>query len=87
LLLDEPTASLDPQTERAVYDNIFAAFANACVVSSIHRLNLLDYFDEVLLLDHGRLIASGNVATLLAESAEFRLLMAAQQQKSGTTSA
>ena len=75
ILLDEPTASLDPETERAVYRNLFETFRDCCVVSSIHRLHLLDGFDEVLLMQDGALTAKGPVATLLAESAEFRNLM------------
>lgn len=80
LLLDEPTASLDPETERAVYANLFAAFADSCVVSSIHRLNLLDRFDEVLLLDHGVLLAAGSIDHLRENSPEFRALFTAQTQ-------
>ncbi len=81
LLLDEPTASLDPETERAVYANLFTAFADSCVVSSIHRLNLLDRFDEVLLLDQGILRAAGSVDYLREHSPEFRALLAAQQRE------
>lgn len=80
LLLDEPTASLDPETERAVYDNLFATFRNSCIVSSIHRLNLLDRFDEILLLQDGQLIAHGSALALSRTSAEFRALVAAQQR-------
>jgi len=83
LLLDEPTASLDPETERAVYDNLFAAFADSCVVSSIHRLNLLHRFDEVILLERGRLLAAGSVDALREHSPEFRALLAAQHQGNG----
>lgn len=78
LLLDEPTASLDPETESAVYANLFAAFSASCIVSSIHRLNLLDRFDEIFLLEHGRLIAQGKFSELLEDSPEFRTLLAAQ---------
>ena len=79
LLLDEPTASLDPETEQAVYANLFAAFKTSCVISSIHRLNLLDHFDEVLLMQGGVLIAHGKVDELKTTSAEFRALLAAQR--------
>jgi ABC-type multidrug transport system fused ATPase/permease subunit len=82
LLLDEPTASLDPETEGAVYDNLFAEFRGSCIVSSIHRLNLLDRFDEVLLLEHGKLLAAGSVEHLRETSAQFRALIAAQSQSS-----
>ena len=78
LLLDEPTASLDPETERAVYANLFSTFADSCIVSSIHRLNLLDRFDEIFFLEHGHLLASGSFAQLRAQSPEFRALLAAQ---------
>jgi ABC-type bacteriocin/lantibiotic exporter with double-glycine peptidase domain len=80
LLLDEPTASLDPETERKVYENLFAAFRDSCIVSSIHRLNLLDRFDEILLLQDGRLIAHGTARELAERSAEFRALLAAQHK-------
>jgi ABC-type multidrug transport system fused ATPase/permease subunit len=83
LLLDEPTASLDPHTESHVYDNLFSAFAEACVVSSIHRLNLLDRFDEVIVMHRGRVVAQGPAATLAATSPDFRQLLAAHHKESG----
>ncbi len=60
VLMDEPSANLDPATEARVYTNLFAAFADAAVISSIHRLSLLDRFDEVLVMEAGRLVAQGS---------------------------
>lgn len=79
VLLDEPTAGLDPRTEARVYASLFTAFADACVVSSIHRLNLLAHFDEVLLMQDGRLVAQGPPEAL-AGCAEFQLLLAAHRR-------
>jgi ATP-binding cassette, subfamily B, bacterial len=74
VLLDEPTASLDPATEARVYTNLFAMFKDACVISSVHRLHLLDNFDEVLVMQDGRLVAQGSVAELALTCREFQRL-------------
>jgi ATP-binding cassette, subfamily B, bacterial len=78
ILMDEPTASLDPATEARVYTNLFAAFAGACVVSSIHRLTLLGRFDEVLVMRDGRLVAQGTPDELALTCSEFQRLTALQ---------
>jgi ABC-type bacteriocin/lantibiotic exporter with double-glycine peptidase domain len=78
VLMDEPTASLDPDTEARIYTNLFAAFTDACVISSVHRLSLLDRFDEILVMQEGRLVAQGPVAELLLTCPEFLRLTALQ---------
>lgn len=75
VLLDEPTAHLDSATEARVYERVFATFADACVVSSVHRLQMLHRFDEILLLESGRLLGQGTFAELEARSPEFRQLL------------
>jgi ATP-binding cassette, subfamily B, bacterial len=82
VLMDEPTASLDTATETRVYTNLFAAFANACVISSVHRLSLLDRFDQILVMQEGRLVAQGSVDELALTCAEFRRLTTKQADQS-----
>jgi len=74
VLLDEPTASLDPATEARVYANLFEMLKDACVISSVHRLHLLDNFDEVLVMQAGRLVAQGTVDDLALTCKEFQRL-------------
>jgi ATP-binding cassette, subfamily B, bacterial len=74
LLLDEPTSNLDPATEARVYGNLFAAVGDACVVSSVHRLHLLDRFDEIALMEVGEITAIGTLADLLEQAPHFREL-------------
>ena len=74
VLMDEPTASLDPATEARVYTNLFDTFADACIVSSIHRLELLGRFDQVLVMRDGRLVAQGTPDELALTSAEYARL-------------
>ncbi|HWK49619.1 MAG TPA: ABC transporter ATP-binding protein [Steroidobacter sp.] len=81
VLFDEPTAALDSRTEARVYDNIFAALPNSCIVSSIHRLHLLDRFDEVIVMHEGRVVAQGPAALLAATSPDFRQLLAMYGQE------
>jgi len=78
LLLDEPTSSLDPETEAHVYQRLFAHLPDAALVSSVHRLHLLDRFDEVILMRAGRIEAVGRAWELAQGSALFRELLAAQ---------
>jgi ABC-type multidrug transport system fused ATPase/permease subunit len=81
VLFDEPTASLDARTEARVYDNIFEALRGSCVVSSIHRLHLLDRFDEVIVMHEGRVVAQGPAPLLAATSPDFRQLLALYRQE------
>lgn len=78
LLLDEPTSSLDPESEARVYQRLFRHFGEAAVVSSVHRLHLLDRFDEVILMRAGRIEAVGSAWALAQSSPLFRELLAAQ---------
>jgi ABC-type bacteriocin/lantibiotic exporter with double-glycine peptidase domain len=87
VLLDEPTAHLDPATEAAVYDNLFAEFSDACVVSSIHRLQLLDRFDEVLFMRAGRVIAQAPPEVLAATLPELGALLGGNQALTGVRAA
>jgi ATP-binding cassette, subfamily B, bacterial len=82
VLLDEPTASLDPATEARVYTNLFSAFADACVVSSVHRLSLLDRFDQILVMQDGRLVAQGSIDEIALTCPEFRRLTTLQADRS-----
>jgi ABC-type multidrug transport system fused ATPase/permease subunit len=85
VLFDEPTASLDARTEARIYDNIFAALKDSCVVSSIHRLHLLDRFDEVIVMHEGRVVAQGPPALLAATSPDFRQLVAAHRKEDASS--
>jgi ABC-type multidrug transport system fused ATPase/permease subunit len=64
LLFDEPTSSVDPQTERAIYEQLFRQFSDKAVVSALHRLHLLPLFDYIYVMDNGRVVAEGSYADL-----------------------
>ncbi|MES2437117.1 MAG: ABC transporter ATP-binding protein [Patescibacteria group bacterium] len=74
VLLDEPTSSLDTATEKKVYTNIFNAFLDKTVISSIHRLHLLHMFDVIHFFHEGQLVATGTLAQLIRTCPEFLVL-------------
>ncbi len=79
ILLDEPTSSIDVANELKIYQNIFKAFADKAIVSSIHRLHLLPMFDRIYLFSDGQIIASGSFKDLIEDSKEFQDLMSGYQ--------
>src|SRR3989338_3364084 len=74
VLLDEPTSSIDSANELVIYHNIFDAFKDKAIISSIHRLHLLPLFDTIYFFRDGRIFASRTLAKLLEKSEEFRTL-------------
>lgn len=81
ILMDEPTSSVDPKTERMIYDRLFDTFSNKAVISSIHRMHLLDQFDYIYLLDKGKIIDEGTFEDLINGSDAFRKLWEHQQSQ------
>jgi len=78
LLLDEPTSALDPVTEGCVHDRLRDAFPRACIVTSVHRMSLLERFDRVVLMAHGRVVDTGTAAELAIRQQLFRDMLGAE---------
>ena len=72
VLLDEPTSSIDPRTERQIYENLFRAFQGKAIISSLHRLYLLHYFDYVYILKDGSIVDKGTFEELRKYSLVFK---------------
>lgn len=80
VLLDEPTSSVDPKTELKIYEKIFREFADKAVISSLHRLHLLTYFDYVYVLENGYIVDEGSFEYLRANSQVFQELWRHQEE-------
>ncbi len=69
LILDEPTAGLDPQARRALWELILSLKGEGkTVLLTTHYMEEAEYLCErILILDHGRIIAQGSPGALIAE--------------------
>lgn len=72
LVLDEATSALDGATERGVFDAITALAGKKTLIMIAHRLATIESYDEIVLLNRGRIEAKGTYAELLDASADFR---------------
>ena len=81
ILMDEPTSSVDPKTEVLIYERLFDEFRDKAIVSSLHRLYLLSYFDWVYVLQNGRIVEEGSFEELRRNGIIFRELWKHQEEK------
>ena len=66
LVLDEPTASVDPITEQIIAGELAAVMKGRTTVVISHRLSLIEPADWVIVIDNGRVIEAGRPDELLA---------------------
>jgi ABC-2 type transport system ATP-binding protein len=79
LLLDEPTAGLDPAARQAIWRRLVSlAVHGATVVLSTHDLNEAQHCERVLLLSDGRIRASGSPREVVAQVSAVALIVSGQ---------
>jgi ABC-type multidrug transport system fused ATPase/permease subunit len=72
LVLDEPTAHLDPDSRAAVLSTVLTATRGRTTVLITHDLAALPQMDEVVVLDAGRVVQRGTHEELLAAPGSYR---------------
>ncbi|RPF04946.1 ATP-binding cassette subfamily B protein [Vibrio crassostreae] len=65
IIMDNVLSAVDYETERKILEGLFQRLENQSVLVVSHRVNALEYMDEIIVLNEGKVIAKGDHATLL----------------------
>jgi ATP-binding cassette subfamily B protein len=76
LVLDEATSALDTETERAVQQAFDSLAAGRTTITIAHRLSTVRDADQIVVLDHGRVLEAGTHASLSADNGRYASLAA-----------
>ncbi len=75
LILDEATSALDAQSEAYILESLRALKGSRTILMVSHRLNTVDFADEILLLSGGEIVERGSYRELMGKlSSDFRKL-------------
>jgi ATP-binding cassette subfamily C protein CydCD len=80
LILDEPTANLDSLTEKEVLDTLFDLMKQKTSLLITHRLIGLEKVDQILVMDHGRIVERGTHAELTQKQGLYHHLLDLQNR-------
>jgi ATP-binding cassette subfamily B protein len=80
LVFDEATSALDTRTEREIQANLAELSALRTTLVIAHRLSTVIEADEILVLDHGRIVERGGHGELLRRGGVYALMWSRQQE-------
>jgi len=80
LVMDEATAALDNETEKAFMESIDSLSGKKTIVLIAHRLSTVQNCDKIFYLSKGKLVASGTYPELMEKSPEFKKMAEASNK-------
>ena len=80
VILDEPTAALDPRAENQIYEQFDEFFKDRCSLYISHRMAVTKFSSRTLVFDKGHIIQDGTHDTLVASEGKYKELYDLQAQ-------
>jgi len=84
LIFDEATSALDSKTERALQEELSGLAQNRTTLIIAHRLSTIVHADQILVMDHGKIIERGTHTELIGINGVYAQMWQMQKQQSNT---
>ena len=78
IVLDEPTAAIDPIEESKLYKQFKEIVADRCAVIVTHRLASTKFADRIILMDDGQIVEEGSHEDLMKKRGKYYSMWQAQ---------
>ena len=79
IIFDDPLSAVDAEREAFILRNLHQFFRNRTSIIIAHRLSAVMHSDQIIVLDHGRIVESGTHAQLLSHDGIYRRIWRLQQ--------
>lgn len=83
VILDEATASIDPENEHLIQQAISELTVGKTVIVIAHRLATIEHADQILVVDHGRIVQKGTHKELLQQEGMYKKFIRIREQAEG----
>lgn len=83
VILDEPTAALDPKAEAEVYERFHKMVEGRTSIYISHRMSSCRFCDEIIVFDKGQIVERGSHETLYAAGGSYARMQDQNQNQAG----
>lgn len=83
ILLDEATASIDPENEHLIQQAISELIQGKTIVTIAHRLATIENADQILVIDHGKIVQKGTHDQLIQQKGIYRSFINIRERAEG----
>ena len=80
IFLDEATANVDPENENKLMRAIQALTAEKTVIMIAHRLKTVEHADQILVIDHGKIVQQGTHESLMTEEGLYKTFIGERRE-------